>query len=73
MHLKLHNVCDGPYEDDEGGFFLVALTEHGDGTVENVEFYFETLEECYSIVSHFKTSIEPIIMEVDQCSTSSLN
>jgi hypothetical protein len=50
---------DGPYEAEA---YLLVKLEYG-GKVSDVEWYFETAEEAFVWVRHFKQSIEPIVIE----------
>lgn len=50
---------DGPYEAEA---YLLVKLEY-DGKVSDVEWYFETLDEAYIWVKHFKESIEPIVIK----------
>jgi len=71
--ISVYCVLDGPFtqsdfeEYDWGGpddyeAYLLVKIEHM-GVVSDVEWYFETVEEAFVWVRHFKTSIDPIIIE----------
>ncbi len=66
---KIHNVVSGPFcqEDlgsdwdgpDEAECYLNVLLED-EGKINEVEWYFGTLDGAYDMVKHFKVTIEPI-------------
>jgi hypothetical protein len=69
----IHNVIDGPFtrEDmpeydwagpNEAEAYLIVKLQHN-GSVSDQEWYFETVEEAFTWVRHFKQSIEPIRIE----------
>jgi len=72
--LIIHSIIEGPFTQQDLGIewtgpkeaecFLVVLLER-EGATEGVEWYFETVEEAYTWVRHFKGSIEPIIIKGD--------
>lgn len=60
--VKVHNVIDGPYEDEEeDGVWLVCLAEES-GIMSEIEIYFDTFDDAYNFTKHFLTSIEPVIL-----------
>ena len=70
--VTIHSVLDGPYTQGDLGvnwdgpyeaeaYLLVKLEYNGE--VSDVEWYFETVEEAFVWVRHFKQSIEPIVIE----------
>lgn len=61
MTIIVHRIVDGPYEDEEYGYFLVCLLEIN-GELYTEDVYVETFDEAYGMVKHFSTSIEPIII-----------
>lgn len=71
-YTAIHNVVDGPFTQMDLGYewdgpqeaeaYLVVKLEHN-GKVEDVEWYFLTLDDAYDMVKHFKGSIEPIVIE----------
>ena len=73
-NLIIHRIIEGPFTQQDLGYewtgpedaecFLVVLLER-EGATEEVEWYFEGVEEAYAWVRHFKGSIEPIIIDGD--------
>ena len=73
-NLIIHRIIEGPFTQQDLGYewtgpedaecFLVVLLER-EGATEEVEWYFEGVEEAYAWVRHFKGSIEPIIINGD--------
>ena len=71
-YTAIHNVVDGPYTQMDLGYewdgpqeaeaYLVVKLEYN-GQIEDVEWYFNTLDDAYDMVKHFKGSIEPIVIE----------
>ena len=71
-YTAIHNVVDGPYTQMDLGYewdgpqeaeaYLVVKLEHN-GQIEDVEWYFNTLDDAYDMVKHFKGSIEPVVIE----------
>lgn len=58
--MKIHRVIEGPYDvEDEDLVWCLCLAEI-EGSLEEVELYFDTFDEAYSFKKHFMTSIEPI-------------
>jgi len=70
--ITIHNVIDGPYTQmdlgyewdgpQEAGAYLVVKLEYNN-EINDVEWYFSTLDEAYVWVKHFKVSIDPIVIE----------
>lgn len=70
--VTIHSVIEGPFTPDDmeefwdgpkgATCYLVVKLEHDEG-VQDVEWYFETLDEAYEWVKHFKVSIDPIVIE----------
>ena len=70
--ITVHSVLDGPYTQGDLGVnwdgpyeaeaYLLVKLEYND-QVSDVEWYFETVEEAFTWVRHFKQSIEPIVIE----------
>lgn len=60
--MKIHRVIEGPYDaEDEDLVWCLCLAEI-EGSLEEVELYFDTFDEVYSFKKHFMTSIEPITL-----------
>jgi len=69
---KIWNVTDGPYQVNEvpgdiecpEGFewFLIGLIEE-DGEIHEAYLWYETLDDAYEIVKHFKSSVYPLELE----------
>lgn len=62
MNPKIWNVVDGPLEDEDDNIFNLCLVEN-DGKVEEMEIYFESMEEAMIMVLYFKKNIEPLELE----------
>ena len=70
--ITIHNVLDGPYTQMDLGYewdgpqeaeaYLVVKLEYNN-EINDVEWYFSTLDEAYVWVKHFKTSIDPIVIQ----------
>jgi len=71
--ISVYCILDGPFtQSDVGEYgwggpedyeaYLLVKVEHM-GVVSDVEWYFETVEEAFVWVRHFKTSIDPIVIE----------
>ena len=70
--ITIHNVLDGPYTQMDLGYewdgpqeaeaYLVVKLEYNN-EINDVEWYFSTLDEAYVWVKHFKVSIDPIVIE----------
>jgi len=70
--ITIHNVIDGPYTQMDLGYewdgpqeaeaYLVVKLEYNN-EINDVEWYFSTLDEAYVWVKHFKVSIDPIVIE----------
>lgn len=61
--MKIWNVNSGPYENDDGQIWNVCLIENEEGQMVEDEIYYETFDDAYSMVVHFKFKIEPIEIE----------
>ena len=60
--MKIHRVIEGPYDvEDEDLVWCLCLAEI-EGSIEEVELYFDTFDEAYSFKKHFMTNIEPITL-----------
>ena len=69
--ISVYCILDGPYTQDdleehwdgpqEAEAYLLVKVEY-QGEVQDVEWYFETTNEAYEWVKHFKKSIEPIVI-----------
>jgi hypothetical protein len=70
--IYIHGVLEGPYTqsylesewtgpEDYEAYLLVKIEV--DGVVSDTEWYFETIEESLTWVRHFKSSIEPLVIE----------
>jgi hypothetical protein len=65
MICKIHNVIEGPFEDDEDNIWVVCLAELGDDEeLEHIEVFLDDFDSGYNMVRHFSSSIEPIVFEV---------
>ena len=70
--ITIHSVLDGPYTQGDLGVnwdgpyeaeaYLLVKLECG-GKVSDVEWYFETVEEAFTWVRHFKQSIDPLVIQ----------
>jgi len=70
--VTIHSVLDGPYTQGDLGVnwdgpyeaeaYLLVKLEYG-GKVSDVEWYFETVEEAFTWVRHFKQSIDPLVIQ----------
>jgi len=70
--ITIHSVIGGPYTQSDAGTnwqgpyeaeaYLLVKLEY-DSQIEDREWYFETVEEAFGWVRHFKTSIDPIVIE----------
>ena len=68
--FKVHRVLDGPYEDDEGSYWLNCRVEDADEedpkmAMFDEEIPFVSFDAAYKFQSHFLTSIEPIVIEFE--------
>jgi hypothetical protein len=73
--VYIHRILDGPYhsndyEDEWAGpewstACLIVKMENNMGVLEDVEWYFEDLDDAYVWVRHFNSSIDPIKVEGD--------
>ena len=71
-NITVHSVLDGPFTQGdlkvnwdgpyEAEAYLLVKVEYN-GEVSDVEWYFETIEEAFVWVKHFKQSIEPLVIE----------
>jgi hypothetical protein len=62
QEMKIHRVIEGPYDlEDDDLVWCLCLAEI-DGSLEDVELYFDTFDEAYSFKKHFLTSIQPIVL-----------
>jgi len=63
--VKVHKVIEGPFEvdDEEDGtsIWLLCLGEEN-GSLKEIDVYFDTFNEAYSFKNHFLTSINPIVL-----------
>jgi hypothetical protein len=70
--IYVHEVIDGPFTqsyledewdgpDDYEAYLLVKIEV--DGGISDTEWYFETVEEAFVWVRHFKQSIEPLVID----------
>ena len=69
--IRIHSVIGGPFTPEdmeeywdgppESEAYLVVKVEHN-GEVQDVEWYFATIDESYEWIKHFKKSIDPIII-----------
>ena len=65
MKCKVHRVIEGPFpSEDDDEYFNLCLIEMPDGTVENIELYFETMDEAYNMVKFLSTRIEPMVFDL---------
>jgi hypothetical protein len=62
--IKIHKVIEGPFEDEEDGYWCLCLAED-DGELYDIEVFFDEFDEAYTFKMHFTKSINPIIMETD--------
>lgn len=61
MIVKVHRVIEGPFPDyEDEGYFNLCLAEFPNGDMENIELYFDTMNEAYEMVKKLSTTIEPI-------------
>ena len=70
--IIIHNVLEGPFtqydmpDEWQGPYeaeaYLVVKAEV-DGEIKDIDWYFETIEEAFVWVKHFKSSINPIVIE----------
>jgi hypothetical protein len=70
--IIIHNVLEGPFtqydlpDEWQGPYeaeaYLVVKAEV-DGEIKDIDWYFETIEEAFVWVKHFKSSIKPIVIE----------
>lgn len=64
MMVKVHRVIEGPFPDfEEEEYFNLCLVEFPNGTLENMEIYFDDMNGAYAMIKQLSTTIEPI--EVD--------
>lgn len=71
--ITIYNVISGPYTQMDLGYewdgpqdaeaYLVVKAEV-DGEIDDIEWYFSTVDEAYEWVKHFKVSIDPIVIQV---------
>ena len=73
MAIKIWGIVEGPisieelpdedYVPSDIGYFLVCKTEI-DGKIEEANFWFEEFDDAYEWETHFKKSIEPIVIDM---------
>ena len=68
--IKVHRVLDGPYEDEDGNYWLNCRVE--DPQERNLskvmfdeEIPFVSLDAAYEFQNHIYRSIEPILIEFE--------
>jgi hypothetical protein len=63
------DVIEGPIHADEiedpGGEYLNICRVEVDGKVHQANFWFDTEDAAYIMINHFKQSIEPLEMEIE--------
>ena len=72
MEIKIWRVLQGPISVEESGeespegakWFMVCQAEV-DGVLGEDNFWFEDLDDAYEWESHFKKSIDPIVIDMD--------
>jgi hypothetical protein len=60
--MLIHRVLNGPLTDDEDNILCLCLVED-DGELYEEEIIFEKMEDAINFSDHFKSSIEPIVLE----------
>ena len=60
--MLIHRVLNGPLEDDEDNILCLCLVED-DGELYEEEIIFENMKDAINFCDHFKSSIEPIVLE----------
>ena len=67
--FKVHQVKDGPYQDEEEGlWWLLCWVEDcdpvdGEDVMFDEEIPFSTMTNAYNFKTHFDKSIDPILIE----------
>ena len=72
MEVKIWRIIQGPISIEESGedapeganWFMVCQAEV-DGVLGEDNFWFEEFEDAYEWESHFKKSIEPLVIDMD--------
>jgi hypothetical protein len=72
MEVKIWRVLQGPISVEESGeeapegakWFMVCQAEV-DGVLGEDNFWFEEFDDAYEWESHFKKSIDPIVIDMD--------
>lgn len=63
---KIHRVLKGPfYDDDEEAYFNLCLVELNNGSLENLEVYYRTMDDAYAVIKQLSQTIEPIQLDLD--------
>ena len=52
-----------PDRPEWANWMMVIKIEDEDGNIIDDTFWFETLDEAYDLVRHFKSTIDPIVVE----------
>lgn len=64
--MKIHKVISGPYDDeDEGQIWNLCLVEI-EGELVEVELYYDSFDDAYEVIKHFKSSIAPLVVIIDE-------
>lgn len=68
--IKVHRVLDGPYEDEDGNYWLNCRVEdpqerNPSKIMFDEEIPFVSFDEAYEFQKHFYRSIEPILIEFE--------
>jgi hypothetical protein len=73
--IKVHRVLDGPYEDEDGNYWLNCRVEDPqernpskvmfDEEIPFVSFDAASFDAAYEFQKHFYRSIEPILIEFE--------
>jgi hypothetical protein len=68
--IKVHRVLDGPYEDEDGNYWLNCRVEdpqerNPSKVMFDEEIPFISFDAAYEFQKHFYRSIEPILIEFE--------
>jgi len=64
--IKVHKIVEEPHEDpyeDDGIWSVVALAEGDEEDMFQIVIRFCDLDSAYKFTTHFKKSIEPILLD----------
>ena len=72
MKVKVWDVLEGPIavsdldeEAPEGANYVMVCRAEIDGVMADDNFWFEDVDDAYEWESHFKKSIEPLVIDMD--------